>query len=252
MTQEITKAQDQEKRIAAFGGLMDEAPVAAQDILMPTMLLMQPVSKMVQDEKAKGGEFRDSLESKLLAEKGKTVEVIPFGFHKTWVRFARKDGAQVFEGIEPYTPANATRQREETVDGIDYENYETINYYVLIPDEIKSGIYLPYLIRFRSTGYMAGKRLETFRAKMAEFKQPLCFSTFHIGSEQAENAQKQKYWKPTVTRGRDTTDAELQAVKKWNDLVKAGRVKVDDSDLRGTASEAAPQGESAGDPDFDV
>lgn len=239
MTQDLVKKEAEENRIAAFGGLMDEAPVAATDILMPTLLLMQQMSKLVVDEKAKSGEYRDSLEGKLLAGKGEAVEVIPFGFHKTWVRFSKKDGQQVFEGIEPFTAQNANRPREEIVEGVDYQNFETINYYVLIPEEIKSGVFLPYLIRFRSTGYMAGKRMETFRAKMAEFKKPHCFSTFLIGAEQVENAQKQKYWRPTVANGRDTTDAELSAVKHWSDMVKAGRVKADDSDLKGSASEAA-------------
>lgn len=235
-------------RLAVYGGLMDEAPVSAHDIVMPTLLFMQQMSKLVASDKAKSGQIVGSLEANLVADRGSSAEVIPFGFYKTWITFKTVNGQEEFVGVEPYTAANATRKREDMIEGVPFKNYETINYYVLIPGDIKTGFYLPYLIRFKSTAYRAGKQLETFRAKLAEFKKPHCFSTFQITTEQAENSKGQKYWVPKVSWGRDTTPEELKAVEHWYGQIKAGRVKADESDLKTTTEAEAP----VNDPNFQV
>lgn len=226
-------------RLSRYGSLMDDAPVQASDILMPAMLFMQPTSKLVTEEKARAGQIVESLGNKPLADKGALVEVIPFGFHKTVVTFKEVNGKQEYVGVEPYTAANATRPREEFKDGEKFRNFETINYFVLLPSDIANGNAIPYLVRFRSTGYVTGKTMETFRARLAEFGKPHCFSTFKLGTKYVENP-KGKFYVPTVAEGRDTTDAELKVVEHWQKMVKEGKAKADDSDLKAAAADTAP------------
>lgn len=226
-------------RLDAFAGLRDEVPVSASDVLMPSVLLMQAQSDLVEAEKVKSGSYVGSLEGNQLADRGESFEVIPFGFHKTWLSCKLVEGRQEFHSI-----SHSPLPRTQFSGGDEFVNFETINYYILLPSEIAHGVYIPYLLRFKSTSYMAGRRMETFRAKLQEFGKPHCFSTYLIGSEQRENP-KGKFWVSTVTSGRDTTENELKAVSHWNQLVKSGKVRVDESDLRG-------DGDLAGAPANDI
>lgn len=255
MSNEIAIAD--EKKLAVYGGLMDETEVSGQDILMPTLLLMQPLSKLVTDDKAKTGEWRGSLSENLLAEKGKTVEVIPFGFHKTWIVF--KDGISgqkrpEFVAVEPYSN-RPQRERIENINGIQFHNFETINYFVMPVAEINLKTAIPYLLRFRSTGFIVGKKMETMRAMLQKANKPHCFSTFQLGSVLKENDQG-KFFVPTLDWGRDTTEAELAVVKPWVELARAGKAKADDADLRGDDTSAPTAGatvdvEHSGDQKFE-
>lgn len=226
MSNGLTKQE--QKQIAAYGDLMDDAAVSGSDIIIPKILLMQAMSNFVKDEKARSGEYRGSLGCEKIAEKNEGFEAIPFKMYKSWITLTTKGNEFVRQ--EPFTVENAGWPRDEIIDGKECNNYETINYYVLLPNEIKEGSYMPYVMSFRSTGYTAGKTLETHRVKMKEFGKPLCFKTFTFGSELREK-DGNSWYVPTVTPSRDTEDSELNAVKHWMNLIKQSEVKVDDSEF---------------------
>lgn len=220
-------------RLEEFGGMLDETGVDASDILIPKILLMQPVSKFVADEKAAPGELVGSLDANVLAKKGKEVELVFFHRFKTWTNMKIVNGKEEFDSIVDFTPANANLPREEG----DYKRYETLNYYVLNAADLKLESFLPYVVSFKSTNYKIGKKVETFRAKMQEFRKPLAFKTLLLGSEQQEN-DKGRFYINTVTEGRDTTDQELSKVKHWYDMIQNSRVKVDTSGEETNKSQA--------------
>jgi len=228
MSKELTKAE--EKKLAKFSGLMDSTPVDSKDILLSKLLLMQPVSELVAQEKAKSGQIVGSVDSNILADKEETVEVILFGANKSWVKFKQTKGKPEFVSQEPFTVANASTPREELIDGEEHINYECINYFALLPQDIKEGNATPYAIQFRSTSYKTGKKLETCRAKLERFKKPLAFKTFKLGSKQVEN-DKGRFFEFTAEEGRDTTVDELEAVDPWFTMVQEAHVKVDNRDL---------------------
>jgi len=219
-------------RLESYGDLMDDSDIDASDILIPKILMMQGLSPLVADEKAKMGELRGSLEGNLLAKKGEQVELIFLKKYKTWVNFSTATGKEEFLSIEPFTPANANLAREEG----DVKRYETLNYYVLSAAELQNESFMPYVISFRSTNYKRGKIVESFRAKMKEFGKPLCFKTLKLGTEQVEN-DKGKFYISTIEEGRDTTDEELSKVKHWFKLIDGG-LRVDDSAEHGETAVA--------------
>jgi hypothetical protein len=225
-TQALTKKE--QGQIKKYGDLMDEADVDADDILIPKLLLGQSISKFVKEEKGRSGEIRGSLGMNLIAARDKTVEVICFARYKTWITLKAKGNE--FVSQVPLTLANANLPREEIRDGVDVHNYETLNYYCLLPEEVKKGIYMPYVLSFRSTSYKTGKALETHRARLKEFGKPLAFKVFNLGAVEQSN-DKGDFYVYTIEEGRDATDEELAATQKWNNIVKAGRAKVDESDL---------------------
>ena len=216
-----------EKRLAEYGGLMDETPVDQRDLFIPKLLLMQPLSDLVTQGSAKAGEIRGSLDGNLVAADDELVEIILFRTFKTWVVF-RDNGTGKPDFLEevPLVPANAAWARNETVKGDTLVRYEQINYFGLLPSEIEEGVFLPYLLGLRSTSYKTGKQLETQRAKLKDFGLPLPFKTFELSTQFTEN-EKGKYWIYTAKMGRPTTDQELAAVKHWNDLMKTVNVVVD-------------------------
>lgn len=231
MSKELAKVE--EKRLAEFGGLMDETEVSVTDILIPKLLLMQSMSPLVQDEKARAGEIRSSVDGKKITEKEASVDIIPFKVYKTWVTMKKKGNEFVKQ--EPFTINNATLPREQVVDGEEVVNYETLNYYCLLPHEIAEGVFMPYVVSFRSTGYMAGKALESHRARLKEFGKPVCFKTFTLGAEPREN-EHGRFYRYTIQESRDTTDQELEGVKHWFNIVNQGHAKVDESDLESQAA----------------
>lgn len=231
--QETALAVSEEKKLAVYGDLMDETPVEAKDIFLPKLSVMQSMSKAVQEEKARVGEIRGSLDNNLLAEKGAAIEFIPFGVFKTWVRFTDVNGKAEYLEQVPYTPENATWDREVYEDGKKISNMETLNYYCLLPEEIKKGEFIPYVLTFRSTSLKVGKKLETFRARLQEFRKPLPFKTFSLSTELVEN-EKGRWYLPALEQARDTSEEELNAVKHWHNMIKVSKVRVDESDLEYT------------------
>lgn len=221
-------AKKEETSLAQYQGLMDETPVDKKDFLIPKLLLMQGVSKLVQEEKARAGEIRGSIDQNKIAEKEGSVEIIPFSVYKTWVTLTKVGSEFVVQ--EPLTALNYNKPREEMRDGVEVINFETLNYYCLLPEEIQNGMFLPYVVSFRSTSYQAGKTLETHRARLQEFGKPLPFKTFNLGSSPKKN-DKGSFYVFTISESRDTTEVELDAVKHWHSIVKQGEAKVDDADL---------------------
>ena len=218
-----------------------EMPVDSRDFLIPKILLMQSTSELVKQEKARAGEIRGSVDTNKIADREGKVEIIPFTVYKTWVTFLKK--GSTFVRQVPFTPENCTLPREEMVDGHEVVNFETLNYYCLLPDEIKAGMFMPYVVSFRSTSYTAGKTLESMRAKLAEFKKPLPFKTFWLSSNPRKN-DKGSFYAYGITESRNTTDAELEAVKKWYQLVKGGGARVDESELHSAPAESATVAET--------
>ena len=230
--------------VKKYDDLFDDTPVDKRDFLIPKLLLMQGVSKLVAEEKARAGEIRGSIDQNKIAEKEGSVEIIPFKVFKTWVTLAKK-GNEFISQVE-MTPENYNKPREEIVDGVEVLNFETLNYYLLLPEEIKQGMFLPYVVSFRSTSYTAGKTLETHRARLQEFGKPLPFKTFKLGSSQKKN-DKGTYFVYTISESRNSTDAELEAVKHWNSVIKQGMVKVDHADLEERTSQVPTDTVQAGD-----
>jgi len=221
---------------AEFESLMDSAPVDKKDFLIPKLLLMQSTSGNVKEEKARVGEIRSSTSGKKITEKEGTVEIIGFAPFKTWV-VLKKQGGEFLEQF-PITPENASLPREQVKDGVVVNNYETLNYYCLLTEEIKSGLCSPYMVSFRSTGYTAGKAMETKRAMLKGRGIPISFMTFNLGSAPKKN-DSGSFYVFTITEGRSSTADELRAVKPWNDLVKVGDVAVD-HDAEFTAPKEVP------------
>ncbi len=209
-----------------------EEDVSSSDMLISRILLMQGQSKIVEEEKAKAGQIVGSLEADLLADMGKTLEIIPFHRYKSFRLFKEREGGgkPVFVMEKPYDKETIgwenQKLREVEIDGQKLMCFITWNYYVLLTNEIAA---LPRLLSFSSTNFKVGKKLTTFSVEAKKAGLPLPFKTYILGQEKSSN-EKGNWFIYTVAKGRKTEKAELDHITGWVSMVKAGSVKVHEDD----------------------
>lgn len=235
---------------------MTAPTIEAQDILIPKLRLLQPLSDEVGEGKGVAGDIIKSTTLEKMKTGDGVVEMIPLTFFKTWVIMRRKptDTRGEFTGIEAYTPENCNATREWSMDGLRYERNLNLNFYCLVPSEIKrdhealkkamkSGnipdsddSMLPCLVSFQRTGYPAGKVLVTHFAKVDDFshrlgkKIPPYGSVFKLGTEYVKG-DKGNYYIFTCQKDRPATDIEKEACDRWLNILGKAAVRVDNSDF---------------------
>jgi hypothetical protein len=134
--------------------------VSSKDIIIPKILCMQGLSELVVDEKAKMGDFVDSMTSEILGNYAKKpVAFIPFHLEKIWIISKKTQGSGDFDfdSIVPVTSENEGLRYNEVVDGVEYKREYTMNFYVLRPDDMS----LPYIISFKGMSSKSGRILAT-------------------------------------------------------------------------------------------
>jgi len=228
---EVALEVKKDAQVALYQELMDKTPLDSRDFIVPKILLMQGMSDAVTSERAVPGEMRDSIDNKKLGDKTNPVEIIPFKMFKSWVIYKEVNGKDEYVEQVPFSPENSDWKWEAVVNGEKLRRDQAINYFCLIPSEIKEGVYFPYLMSFRRTSYFAGRKLETARAKLQKFGKPVSSKTFLISANKTEN-DKGVFYTFDVTMGRNSEDIELAAVKVWMEEMKHQAIKVDDSDLK--------------------
>lgn len=169
-TKELTLAQKQELALKEMqeSNLWAPPELTKKDIVIPRLLLMQPMSELVTAGKAKFGEVIDSLNKKVFGGFDQDpVKIIPFLMQKTFVVFNNNDPEnKEFLRIEPITPDNEDakyedEEKDESGDLMKISRFRTMTFYVLLEKELKEGAATPYLIAFSKTSLQAGKKLST-------------------------------------------------------------------------------------------
>lgn len=213
--------------------------VLGQDILISKILVMQPSSEMVADGKANLGEFRDSVQGTKLGSQTEPIEVIPFYVQKFWDIHTEENGQYPWTRSEPLIENPADKAYNDNLPWQDVEAGKPIkrvrrmNFFVLLPSEVKAGTSLPYILSFRSTSYVEGKKVYSqmyLRNKRAQL--PPAAYTFKVSAAKQKNEKGQSWFVPTVELGRQSTKEELQDAFNWFKTVKTTAIKVDDSDIQ--------------------
>lgn len=220
----------------AWGG----EEISNEDIIIPKILLMQPMSELVTDGVARIGEFRDSMnKDRKLGDEKAAVELIVFGTFKTWLEF--KDDE--FLATKIWTPQNADLKLEEIMeDGSIIRRDKVLNFYCLIPGDIAAGEPFPFVLSCRRTSAMAGKTINTHIKKLQMFKKPSAAKVFALTSRKETN-DKGTFFVSEINLLRDSTPEELSVAYDWYKALAKSKVRVDDSDLTGdstTATSPAP------------
>jgi len=138
----------------AFG----DGGLSSQDIVIPKVLAMQGLSALVTEGKAKFGDLVSSLDKTVIGHvEDKPLEFIPFYLHKTWIISKKVGNKFIFDRIEDVTPANENKKWSEILDGAEYKNEKSLNFYSILPSDPS----LPYIVQFKGTSSRAGRELAT-------------------------------------------------------------------------------------------
>lgn len=217
----------------------DLGSVDSRDIIIPKLLIMQSPSKLVQQEKAQFGDLVNSVTGEILGtarEKGtKPVKFIPIKEEKTWTVFELSGTKPEFRGSEPRTPVNDDLPREFTKDGKNFRRYRTLNYFVLLIDELeKTDMPLPYVLSFRSTSYKSGRVLSThfLMCKAALQKgnvTPPPATTFELSGEKASNDKGTFYILQAKAAG-ETKPEHVAIAAQWLKTLRTKAYTVDETD----------------------
>lgn len=215
---------------------------SSEDLVIPKLMLIQPMSVKAVDGEAVFGEIRDSLENVKYADFKNPLEFVPFFLQRKWVEYKLipKPGSHEVEKVytgtvplvsNPRAPGyNDKLAYEEIVNGEKIQRDRVLDFYVLILDQIEKGG-IPHVISFRRSSMKAGKALYTqcYVKNIAAGKTPAS----HVMelSVKKETNDKGTFGVMDVKSGREITPEEMSAVTMWLNIVKAGKVKVDESDL---------------------
>lgn len=249
MSKELTKKQETSlstEMNSAWGA----EEVDRGDILIPKVLTMQAMSQFVTAEKAQMGDFVDSVTGEILgsareSSKQKPLEFVPIMHTKTWSHYEKVDGKWEFRGVEPFTAENAGFPIKEYAkpDGTTWRHDRCLNFFVLLPAKALDGG-LPYLLSFRRTSYRCGQKLATHfllcRGANGGRGVPPASATFKLLGKKVTNADNQTYYVTDSEKVGPTDPALVEIAYQWFKTLKAGAVKVDNSDL--AESETKSQG----------
>lgn len=214
--------------------------VDARDLVLPRLLLMQGLSEMVTEEKAKMGEILNSLTGEVLGGRGKPVEIIPFFLTRNFIVSEKLGDKFEWRGnvAADHTNAHWKEQshREEMVNGVLTRRDYSMDFFALLADEAGQEDALPVQISFRRTSLKAGKQLYT-RFLLTKGKPT---TTWLLDSKKKENDQG-TFYVLEVTRGKPLTDKQRQACEAALSLVGSGQIKVDGAEMsEGRNSEDVP------------
>jgi len=192
-------------------GTWGSEEITNDDILIPKMLIMQPMSDLVTSQKAMMGDIVESIEGTKLGSTTQPVDFIAFHVFKQWLVFENDEYKQTV----PFTAENMHWPLEEVVGGKVIKRDKSLNYYCLRPSEIACEVAFPYVLSFRRTSFFAGKKLATQYAKLRAFNKPPASKVMKVFTVKQTN-DKGTFFTFDVGAVRDTTEKEMQACLMWN------------------------------------
>ena len=239
MSKEVVKKVEAAPALAQAMAMdqWDTPVLSANDIVIEKILPLQKMSKKLEDRKAgyRYSELRSTMESRLFGDLDQGFEFIPVAMERFWVITEGKD--KKFVGIVPENSENQNLPYEEMVDGKLITRVRFMEFYVLIPSDVKDGGAVPYLLSFKSTSLKAGKSLATqMYVKNRAANLPPPATVCELTLEEKSN-DKGTFLVQSVKAKRKASAEEIQAAFNWYTSIKSGAVKKDDSDLVDTTIE---------------
>lgn len=219
---EVVKKQ--ESAVSAHTDMADWGvpEVSSKDVVIPKILCMQGLSELVVDDKAKMGDFVDSMTSEIIGNySSKHIEFVPFHLEKIWIISKKVGNDFEFDSIESVTPANEGRAYNEVIDGVEYKNEYCMNFYVLRLEDMS----LPYIISFKGMSSKAGRILATqmYVRNRAAGKIPPAYVMSLSGSK--DKNDKGTFITLATSVVRESSAEEIDAAFNWYKTVNAGQVK---------------------------
>ena len=220
----------------------EDKDLFSNDILMPKIWLIQQMSEMFAEGKAKLGDYVSSINGEVLADKDTPLYFIVLSMFKRWHTFEMVAGKQEFLSSEIMTTKNANYLYEDTLEGKSIIRKQVISAYIVLVEDIKKGINKPYVIDFASTSKGAGRALVTDIATLESANAPSWVGWFALTNKQEENDKGKFQVKDVKFQGYLDTNNEplMKFMRDCYDYIKIHKdqIVIDDSDVKGHQTEA--------------
>lgn len=184
MTKEITKTET--NLPSTTNEDFQDFSINQEDIVISKILLMQPISDMVSQEKAKYGDFVDSLTKTVIGDSSKGIKFIPLSFKKFHIISSKgADGKFKFTRIDPILNAvDDAKPYQDIENGVVIERKKIMEFFVLCPELSE----LPFSIQFKGMSVKAGKALYTTAFVMAKMAKKMPYeTTFLLTADKTKN-----------------------------------------------------------------
>lgn len=195
--------------------------IGVDEVSLSKILLMQPLSDLVDAGKAKAGEFRDNVSGELVGGEDKPFEVMIIHRYLTWTIF---DGPK-YDKTVPVTDEN--RDWGYYAEG-DVTRSKTFNFYCVFPDNLER---LPAVMSLKNMAANTARAMQTYFMELRTKDKSSAASVLSFVSEKQEN-DKGKFYVPKFTVARDATPEELAKAYEWYQFVRqledANKLRVSD------------------------
>jgi hypothetical protein len=206
--------------------------IRTTSITIPRILKMEFQSDKVKEQKAKFGEFRDSLTDQVYGDLEHPFSIIPIYAEEKWAVYditkVRGKVEVVFREMVPVTHENENLKFEtETV-----KNTRILDVYCLIPDELEiSAKPLPKILSFRGgSGGKAGKKLFTQMYVVNESKGlPPCATIIEVSGKSKQGPNDSTYVELDVKPSRLSNKNECDVAFEWFKAIAGGNTVADDA-----------------------
>ena len=227
---ETKKSNLPSAQLAAWG----KKEILSTSIVIPRIQKMEFQSEKVKEQKAKFGEFRDSLTDSIYGDLEHPFSIIPIFTEEKWAVYdlvkVRGKVEAVFKEMIPVTADNQNLPFEtETV-----KNSRILDVYCLIPDELEiSAKPLPKILSFRGgSGGKAGKKLFTQMFIVNESKGlPPPATVIEISGKSKSGPNDSTYVEMDIKPTRLATNHEIDVAFHWFKAIQGGQTKADDSEI---------------------
>lgn len=223
---------DAAKSIMASSGidLMDQfAGTSQKDLIIPKLLLMQPMHPLVTKEmKRQMGEIATS-EGGAIADESQPkgpIRLVPFYLQKFWKITKPEGNREVFVRKEAVTPENSHQEWGAFFEGDeDHVRRQTWYLYGFLSNEFAAyGNAFPVVVEFQKTSFQIGKQIYSKGIKLRELGLPLFSQRCVLGSKQQTNDMGTFFvwtldWEKAVAE-------EIQCAVKWFKTLKSAEFKV--------------------------
>lgn len=230
---ELTKRENNQLLMqnTELDAILGDFNIDSSDILIPKVLLMQPVSAFVTEGEATIGDFRNSVTKEKLGSIHESFAFVPFHFTKTW-DIVGDDGKWIRK--EDFNPGDENKPWEFEENGERVKRIKRLDFFGFPLKKVADGVQLPMILSFRSSGYREGTKILTqFKLNIAKKKLPWS-DIWGIKGEKLKNEDGQTYCVPKVDLIGESDEEVLKLCLEWYKNIKNMKVKitVDDSDVK--------------------
>lgn len=234
MSKEVTKKENKnevstEVNMDEWGG----SPISAKDIVLPRILLMQPMSEKVTEGEAAFGDLIESLNGEKIGDLKNPIEIIPFYMTKTFVEYNANDPKdKKYVRIVPITPENDDLPYNDD-NGTDrdgkpckIERDRCMNFYCLLPKDIENNSAIPHIVTFRRSSAKAGKKLATqmyVKNRDAGLPPPAVMVNLSVAKDSND---KGTFGVLDVNFTKKTPENHVKECLRWVKLILAGQATV--------------------------